>query len=335
MISEELFRYSRQLVLRAIGPDGQRKIRNSSIAIVGCGALGSHSAELLARMGVGRLKLIDRDVVELENLHRQYYTEAQAKENVPKAFALANRLAQVNSEVYLEPVTADLNSSNALSLLSDVDLVIDGTDNFETRFLLNDACLKLKKPCVFGAAIETHGMIFVVLPGGPCLRDLMDSPPLPGSVPTCEIVGVLPTVTAIVSSLQVTEALKIMLGKARRGILLFLDPWNGILEEVEVTKRADCPACVLSKFDYLTRMVKDIELCGRNAVHISSRGPVNIREINERLSHLPGLNLRLTDYTLHIRGRDFQMILFPDGRAIVKGTDPARARSLYSRYVGL
>jgi len=334
-----LLRYSRQLSLKVIGIEGQRKLREASIAIVGCGALGSHSAELLTRMGVGRLKLIDRDVVELENLHRQYYTEEHARNSHPKAIALAERLSKVNSEVEIGPVIADVNSRNVVSLITDVDIVVDGTDNFETRFLLNDACIKLGKPCVFGAAVETYGMVYPVLPSGPCLRDLMDSPPPPGSVPTCDVVGILPTVASMVSSQQITEVLKILLGKAETGKVLFFNPWERIFDEIKVAKRDDCPSCALSKFEYLSKEVKDAELCGRSSVHLSSRGPVDIRSLYQRLTSLQDLQdelrLKLSAYALYIKGRDFEMILFPDGRAIVKGADLNRAKSLYARYVGI
>ncbi len=339
MLNEDLLRYSRQLSLRVIGVEGQRRLREARIAIVGCGALGSHSAELLARMGAGKLLLIDRDVVELENLHRQNFTEEHARAGLPKAVALAERLSEINSEVEIETVVTDVNPRNVMSLIRDADIVLDGTDNFETRFLLNDACIKLGKPCVFGAAVETYGMVYPVLPSGPCLRDLMDSPPPPGSVPTCDVVGILPTVAAMVSSQQVTEALKILLGIAETGRVLFFDPWERAFDEIGVVRRQDCPSCVLYKFEYLSGEVRDAELCGSSSVHLSSRGAIDIEALYRRLSGVQDtrgeLQLKLSAHTLYIKGRDFEMILFPDGRAIVKGVDLNRAKSLYARYVGL
>lgn len=332
-----LLRYSRQIILKKIGPNGQRKIGETSIAIIGCGALGSYSAELLARAGIGRLKLVDRDVVELDNLHRQLYTEKQAEWNIPKAVACAERLKEVNSEVEVEPLVLDVSSSNVLGIIEDVDIILDGTDNFETRFLLNDACLKLEKPCIFGAAIETYGMIFPMIPKKtPCLRDLMDSPPPPGSVPTCEMVGVLNTLTSIVSSLQVTYALKIILGESIDGKVLFVDPWNESFEIISVVRRENCPACVLSKYEYLSKRPRDVELCGRDAVQINpaKESQIDLSRIFERLQGV--LDVRLTEHALYMNGRDFQMILFPDGRAIVKGAGSiGKARSIYSRYVGV
>ncbi len=336
--SNPLIRYSRQIILKEIGPSGQRKIREASVAIIGCGALGSYSAELLARAGIGRLKLVDRDVVELDNLHRQLYTEKHAEWSVPKAIACAERLREVNSEVEIEPLVVDVSPSNVLRIIKDVDVVLDGTDNFETRFLINDACLKLEKPCVFGAAIETYGMIFPMIPKRtPCLRDLMDSPPPPGSVPTCEMVGVLNTLTSIVASLQTTYTLKIILGESiNDGRVLFVDPWNESFEIISVARRKDCPSCVLSKYEYLSRRPRDVKLCGRDAIQINplKESQIDLSGIFERLQGV--LDVRLTEHALYMKGKDFQMILFSDGRSIVKGAGSIRkARSIYSRYVGV
>jgi len=320
--------------------DGQKNIWDASVATIGCGAIGSAAAELLARAGVGRLKVVDRDLVELSNLHRQLlYDERHAVEGLPKVVACAERLRQINSDVEVEPVVDDVNPRNVEAIISDVDIIVDGTDNFETRFILNDAALKLGKPWIYGAALETYGVVMPIVPDrSPCLRDLVPSPPPPGSLPTCEAVGVLNAVTVAVASLQVTESLKILTGRIDdAGKAVYIDLWNSSFEVMKIERREDCPACVLGKYEFLEgRFTRDLVLCGRNAVQISPRVEVelNLEELAGRLEKT--VSVRLRQQVLYIKVDGYEIAVFRNGRAIVKGTsDPALAKSLYSRYVGL
>ena len=320
--------------------DGQKNIWDASVATIGCGAIGSAAAELLARAGVGRLKVVDRDLVELSNLHRQLlYDERHAVEGLPKVVACAERLRQINSDVEVEPVVDDVNPRNMEAIISDVDIIVDGTDNFETRFILNDAALKLGKPWIYGAALETYGVVMPIVPDrSPCLRDLVPSPPPPGSLPTCEAVGVLNAVTVAVASLQVTESLKILTGRIDdAGKAVYIDLWNSRFEVMKIERREDCPACVLGKYEFLEgRFTRDLVLCGRNAVQISPRVEVelNLEELAGRLEKT--VSVRLRQQVLYIKVDGYEIAVFRNGRAIVKGTsDPALAKSLYSRYVGL
>ncbi len=335
-----LDRYSRQIALKVVGVEGQRRLARSSVAVIGCGALGTAVAELLARAGVGRLKLVDRDIVEISNLHRQLlYDERHAIQGAPKALACAEKISEINSEVEVEPVVADVSHRNVLNLISDVDLVIDGTDNFETRFLLNDAALSVGVPWVYGAALETYGVVMPILPGrSACLRDLIPNPPRPGALPTCELVGVLNAAAVTVASLQVASAIKLLLGDEEgAGVATYVDVWRHSLERVRVERSEDCPACVRGRYEFLEgKMSRDVVLCGRNAVQISPARDValDLEELANRLRRTA--EVRETPHVLFVRAEGLELAIFRDGRAIVKGTsDPARARSAYARYVGL
>ncbi len=335
-----LDRYSRQIALKVIGTDGQKRLANSSVAVIGCGALGTTAAELLARAGVGRLRLVDRDIVELSNLHRQMlYDERHATQGTPKALACAERISEINSEVEVEPVVTDVNHRNVLGLISDVDLVIDGTDNFETRFLLNDAALSAGVPWVYGAALETYGAVMPIVPGrSACLRDLILNPPRPGALPTCESVGVLNAAAVAVASLQVASAIKLLLGEeGDAGVVTYVDVWRVTFERVRVERSEDCPACVLGRYEFLEgKLSRDVVLCGRNAVQISPAQDVEL-DLRELANRLRGVaEVRETPHVLFIKAEGLEIAIFRDGRAIVKGTsDTARARSAYARYVGL
>ena len=267
-------RYARQVALKEIGTEGQAKIRASSVLVVGSGALGCMQAQLLARAGVGRLRLVDRDFVEVVNLHRQtLFDEDDARMTLPKAEAASRRLRKANSDVQVEAVVADVTARNIEALLDGVDVALDATDNFETRYLVNDACVKLGKPWVHGGAMGVSGNLMTIRPGvGPCLRCLFPKPPPPGSLPGCHIVGVLNTAPAIVASLQVTEALRLLVGDAPATChLTAIDLWDPRLQRVEVKRDPDCICCVRHQYDFLcvAEALTATSLVGRNAVQVT------------------------------------------------------------------
>lgn len=333
-------RYSRQVRFAAVGEEGQQRIRSAEVAMVGCGALGTVTADLLARAGVGRLRIIDRDFVEPSNLQRQLlFDEADAAEGLPKAAAAARRLAQVNSEVAVEAVVADLTPANAEDLLGGVQLIVDGTDNFETRFLINDYAVRESVPWIYVAAVGSYALKMPVFPGRTaCLRCVYPEPP-PGAQPTCETDGVLAPATAAIAALACGDALKILAGSGDKvnARLTTLDVWTGNIRQLEPSKKdSGCPCCVHRRFEHLTGSRRaPISLCGRNAVQIHERSrPVNLAELATRLS--PIAPVRSNDFALRASVENYELTVFPDGRAIVKGTtDPGIARGIYARYVGM
>jgi adenylyltransferase/sulfurtransferase len=333
-------RYAKQLLFRPVGREGQERLRRSRVTIVGLGALGSVLANHLARAGVGFLRLCDRDFVELDNLQRQVlYDEEDVRAALPKAAAAAAKLARINSEVVLDPRVTDVGHANAEELARDVDLVLDGTDNFETRFVLNDACVKLGRPWVYGGCVGSYGMAMAVLPGeGPCFACLLGERPAPGTSPTCDTAGVLNTAVAVVASLQANEALKILLGKreALAGGLQTLDLWSNTFQVVRVPRSASCEVCAGRKFRHLEGAPSGAtSLCGRNAVQVSPApgARLDLAEAERRLAPLGAV--RRNAYLLKFAADGCELTIFPDARAIIQGTeDLARARSLYARYVG-
>jgi adenylyltransferase/sulfurtransferase len=333
-------RYAKQLLFRPVGKEGQERLRRSRVTIVGLGALGSVLANHLARAGVGFLRLCDRDFVELDNLQRQVlYDEEDVRAALPKAAAAAAKLARINSEVVLDPRVTDVGHANAEELARDVDLVLDGTDNFETRFVLNDACVKLGRPWVYGGCVGSYGMAMAVLPGeGPCFACLLGERPAPGTSPTCDTAGVLNTAVAVVASLQANEALKILLGKreALAGGLQTLDLWSNTFQVVRVPRSASCEVCAGRKFRHLEGAPSGAtSLCGRNAVQVSPApgARLDLAEAERRLAPLGAV--RRNAYLLKFAADGCELTIFPDARAIIQGTeDLARARSLYARYVG-
>jgi len=338
-----LERYSRQILLSEIGREGQKRLLSSAVAIIGCGALGSVVASSLVRAGVGRVKIVDRDYIELNNLQRQIlFDEEDIARELPKAVAAAEKLRKVNSQVEIEPIVADVNPGNVEEIIGDVDLVLDGTDNFETRLLINDACVKHSLPWVYGAVIATYGMTMAIIPHRtPCFRCFLADMPAPGSTPTCDTVGVLSPAVNIVASLEVTEGLKLLMGKEEElhGRLIYVDAWTGTLERLELGRGDDaCPACDLGRFEFLEARVGSYltSLCGREAVQVNVRGEarVSFPDLAERLNSVG--QVTFNDYLLRFKVDSYQLTIFPDGRAIIKGTtDEAMARSLYARYVGL
>ena len=331
-------RYSRQVLFAGIGEAGQERLRSAVVAVAGCGALGSFQAGAMARAGVGRLILIDRDYVELSNLQRQWlFCEADAAEGVPKAIAAAREIARINSGVKVDPEVADLTPANIEDLLEDVALVLDGTDNFETRYLINDYCVSRDIPWIYGAAVGSYGLTMPVLPGsGACLQCIFPEPPS-GAQPTCETAGVLNTVTSLIASLQVSDALRILTGA---GIdcprITTVDVWSGHIRQVKLPPPDPaCPSCGTRQFPHLTGAHRaPISLCGRNAVQIHERArPLDLQDLAHRLSPLG--EVRANEFALRFFPAPYEMTIFPDGRAIIKGTaDTGVARSLYAKYVG-
>jgi molybdopterin-synthase adenylyltransferase len=339
--SESSDRYARQRLFAPFGSGGQAKLAAARVTLVGCGALGTHLAQHLVRAGVGRLRICDRDFVELNNLQRQVlFDEEDVRQNLPKAAAAAAKLSRVNGEVAIEARIVDVNPSNVESLISDADLVLDGTDNFETRFLLNDACLKLKKPWVYGGCVGADGMVLAVLPGkSPCFRCFVPDPPEPGSVATCDTAGVLGPAVGVVASLQAAEALKLLTGRAdalAEG-LITVDVWGNRQHIFKMSRSPECPACGKGRYDFLEGAASGAAttLCGRNAVQIvpGSEAKVDLAGLESRLSGVGAV--KRNEYLLRLDADGFEVTVFPDGRAIIRGTDdPARARAVYAKYVG-
>jgi molybdopterin/thiamine biosynthesis adenylyltransferase len=332
-------RYSRQVLFAGIGEEGQRRLGASSVAVVGCGATGSVLAMLLARAGVGALRLIDRDYVEASNLQRQMlFDEADAADSVPKAFAAARHLARMNSAIALEPHVADLTPANISSLLTGVDLILDGTDNFETRYLINDFAVKHGLPWIYAAAVGSYGVTMNVLPGRTaCLTCIFPEAPR-GALETCDTAGILGPAVSLAASAAAGEALKLLVGAVDklRPTLLSFDLWSNQRAEVSSARpRPGCPTCRERRFPHLeTKTRAAITLCGRNSVQIHERRrQMDFGELSRRLA--PHGRVRHTDFVLKFWPEPYELTLFPDGRAIIRGTtDAALARSLYARYIG-
>jgi len=332
-------RYSRQVLFREIGAEGQRKLTASHIVIVGCGATGSALASLLARAGVGTIRIIDRDYVESSNLQRQsLFDEADAAESLPKAIAAARKIAAFNSAIAIEPRVADLTPSNVEALLDGVPLILDGTDNFETRYLINDFAVKNSIPWIYTGAVGSYGVTMNVLPGKTaCLTCVFADPPQ-GMSETCETAGILNSAVNLAASIAASEAIKLLVGAEKwvRRTLLSFDVWRNERAEVAADQpRAGCRTCGEHEFPHLAGEGRPhITLCGRNSVQIHERHrPVNLAQMSEQLKPLG--TVRHNDFVLKFWRQPYEMTLFPDGRAIIKGTtDKTIARSLYSRYVG-
>jgi len=334
-------RYSRQAIFQGIGSEGQEKIGHSRVAIIGLGALGTVIANNLARAGVGYLRLIDRDFVELSNLQRQtIFNEEDVRNELPKALAAEEYLKKVNSDIELEAVISDFNVSNAESLLADIDLVMDGTDNYETRFLLNDVCLKKNIPWVHGAVLGSYGVTTNIIPGKtPCYQCFMPEMPKMGTGGTCSSVGVLNMITGIVSCYASAEALKILVDSPDiRKTTLFIDVWDNSFNSVELPIIPECPACGKKEYHYLSNRkgTYTTSLCGQNAVQIV---PGQVRKIDfahvaKGLIHLG--DCQYNSFLLRLKIGETEITLFSDGRAIIKNIENEnKAKALYTEYFGL
>ena len=335
-------RYSRQILFEEIGPEGQARLMDARVALVGCGALGTVQASLLVRAGVGHLRIIDRDFVEESNLQRQIlFDEEDVRAILPKAVAAEKKLRATNSLVDVEGLVEDLNASSIGRLLTGFDLVLDATDNFDARFLLNDYCVKTATPWIYGACVGSYGLTFPILPGDTaCLRCVFESAPPPGLSPTCDTAGVLGPIVGVVASLQVAEALKILSGRLERVSrrISVVDVWEGRQSQIDLPAREPaCPCCGKREFPYLEGALGSdtATLCGRNAVQIRRRDGVtlDLDEVARRLG--PIGTVEKNRFLLRADIDAYRLTVFADGRAIVSGTtDAAVAKSLYSRYVG-
>jgi len=332
-------RYSRQTVFPPVGDAGQAKLLSSCVVVIGCGALGSNISVLLARAGVGKLRIIDRDFVEEHNLCRQVlFTEEDVRLQIPKAIAAQRALARANSTIEIDAIVADVNPTNVESFCQDADVILDGLDNIETRYLLNDVAMKLNIPWVYGGALGSGGMTMTVLPGkSPCLRCAVPFAPERGSMPTCESAGVVNTAPAIIGAMEANEAIKIIVGtgKLNTGIIM-VDLWQNMFDKLKVAMRDDCQSCH-GKYDFLNEKfdVRVRSLCGQSRsiqVVDSSVRDISLDNLAKRLKGFG--TVRQGEQTLRLTVDDYEVIVFPDGRAIIKNTlDEKEARELYNKYV--
>jgi adenylyltransferase/sulfurtransferase len=335
-------RYSRQILFSGIGAEGQRRLLQSRALIVGCGALGSAHAESLARAGVGKLRIADRDFVESSNLQRQtMFTERDAAERIPKAVAAANHIRELNAEIEVESEIVDVNHSNIERLVKDCDVVLDGTDNFATRYLINDACVKHKINWIYGAAVGSYGVTMTILPHqSPCLRCVFEAAPPAASAPTCDTAGVIMPIISVVAAVQVAEALKILTGQTaslHRSLMQF-DVWRNEWRKINPGPPSpDCATCGLLRFEMLDAASEEFAavLCGRDAVQVSpsQATTINFAELAQRLQATG--EVKFNDYLLRFRTAEFELTVFQDARSIIRGTNEvATARSLYAKYIG-
>jgi molybdopterin/thiamine biosynthesis adenylyltransferase len=333
-------RYSRQVLFRPIGEAGQERLLGSRAVLVGCGALGTVVAGLLVRAGLGRLRIVDRDFVERSNLQRQtLFDEADAEAALPKAVAAERRLRAANSGVAIEGVVADLTPKNAEELLGGCDLILDGTDNFETRWLLNDASIHLGVPWIYAAAVAGYGVTMPIVPGRTaCLACLVEAAGGAGAEETCDTVGVLNAAVSIIASLEAAEAIKLLVGapESAAGRLLAYDAWAARFQSLAVGRALDCRACVRRELHYLRGEAQpQVTMCGRDSVQIHERSRrLDLAALGRRLGEVAS-EVRANEYLLRFRVAPYELTVFADGRAIIKGTrDAAVARSLYARYIG-
>jgi molybdopterin-synthase adenylyltransferase len=334
-------RYSRQILFGGIGDEGQRRLFAARILVIGCGALGSAHAESLARAGVGHLRIVDRDFVEPSNLQRQtMFTESDAQNRLPKAIAAAHHLRAINSTVEIEPHIVDVNHSNIEQLIDGCDVVIDGTDNFAIRYLINDACVKHETNWIYGAAVGSYGVTMTIRPHvTACLRCVFEEAPPAASAPTCDTAGVIMPIINIVSAVQVAEAFKLITGRLEdlHGSLMQFDVWRNEWRRIGTGKsRADCPTCGLGLYETLSSASEGAAvLCGRDAIQISPAQPtrINFSALAERLRRAG--EVKFNEYLLRFKTGKFELTVFQDARSIIRGTDEiAVARSLYAKYIG-
>jgi adenylyltransferase/sulfurtransferase len=339
-------RYSRQILFSEIGEAGQQLLLESSAVMVGCGALGTALANLLVRAGVGKLRIVDRDFVEPSNLQRQtLFEESDAQEALPKAVAAERRLRAINSGVSIEGIVADVSPKNAEELLSGFPLILDGTDNFETRFLLNDVAVHLNVPWIYAAVVASYGVTLTVRPGQTaCLACALESESGNGSQQqagmedTCDTIGVLGAAAGVIASIQAAEAIKLLAGKSESagGRLISFDVWSGKFQSVRVARNPECRVCVRRDFRYLEGEAQPhLTMCGRDSVQIHERRrQLDLTALGKRIA-LTVAEVRENGFLLRFRVPPYEMTVFADGRAIIKGTrDTSVARSLYARYIG-
>jgi len=336
-------RYSRQILFDGIGEAGQRRLLASRAIIIGSGALGTAQAEALARAGVGRLRVVDRDFVEATNLQRQtMFTESDAQERLPKAVACVSHLAKINSEIQMEAEVVDVNHSNVERLVKDCDIVLDGTDNFTTRYLINDACVKHEINWVYGAAVGSYGVTTTIRPHvTPCLRCIFEEAPPAASAPTCDTAGVIMPIISIVAAVQVSEVLKLLTGQPEKlhGSFMQFDVWQNQWTSSFTNRKpsADCPTCSFAHYKNLEADAGEfvVSLCGRDAVQVSPRrsDQIDLPALAGRLRSAG--DVQINPYLLRLRVGEYELTVFQDARAIIRGTDDVTtARALYAKYVG-
>ncbi|MFZ3330096.1 MAG: ThiF family adenylyltransferase [Candidatus Acidiferrales bacterium] len=344
MNSEQREKYSRQILFAGIGEAGQERLLGASAVLVGCGALGTVVANLLVRAGLGRLRIIDRDFVEASNLQRQtLFEEADAREALPKAKAAERRLRASNSDVLVEGLVADLTPESSEELLGGFDLILDGTDNFETRLLLNDLAVARNVPWIYAAVVGSYGVTMTIRPGETaclaCLTEGDEKSAALGAEATCDTAGVVNAAVGVIASIEAAEAMKLLGGKpeALNGRLISCDVWSGRFQSIRIARNPDCRACGRREFAYLAgESQPHITMCGRDSVQIHERGRrLDLDELGRRIAQASTDGLHHNEFLLRFRVPPYELTVFPDGRAIVKGTkDPAVARSLYARYIG-
>ncbi len=339
-------RYARQVRFDAIGIEGQRRLSRAHVVLIGCGALGTVLANTLVRAGVGHLRICDRDYIEKDNLQRQVlFDESDIEAGLPKAQAAVKKLKRINAQVSIEGVVTDVNHTNIETLTDDAELILDGTDNFETRFLINDLCIKTGRPWVYGAVVGATGLCMTIVPGKtPCLRCVFEQAPPPELSPTCDTAGVLGSVVNIIASLQAVEAMKLLMGRVDdiNRHLVHVDAWSGRFVNMNVRSSSepnDCPCCQRRRFPFLSGEQATITttLCGRNAVQINlgAATTVSFSAMADKLKRAATSAVSYNEFMLRATVDGYELTLFADGRAIIKGTDdPDRARSVYARYLG-
>jgi adenylyltransferase/sulfurtransferase len=350
--TRDLARYHRQIIFPAFGQESQERLLAAKVTIIGCGATGTALSNLLVRAGVGRVRIIDRDYIELNNLQRQIlFDEDDIAANLPKAEAAARKLRRVNSDVTVEGIVADLNPGNVIDLLNDADVVVDGTDNFSTRFLLNDACLSLGKPWIYTGVIASYGMTATLIPDGAvgklpgsrqatgCLRCFLTEMPAPGTTPTCDTAGVIGPGVALLTAIGGAEAMKLISGHGQLNPgIIHMDVWHHDYEKFTLARNPECPACGAHDYEYLNAQVgtTSAALCGRNAVQVVVTGgpKLDLAAIGEQLAPV-ARQITRNAYLLRAQIDGYEFTVFPDSRAIIKGTeDEEVAKGLYARYLG-
>ncbi len=342
MNPNERARYLRQIIFAPLGEAGQEKLLAARVLVVGCGATGSVIANTLARAGVGHLRIADRDFIELNNLQRQIlFDEQDIADGLPKAAAAARKLRKINSSITVEPVIADVNPENVEDLIRDVDLVLDGTDNFETRYLVNDACVKHNRPWIYGGAVSSYGATMTIIPHETaCFRCVFQHAPAPGTLATCDTAGVIAPIVNVIGSIVSAEAIKLLTGAAPRTEgMLHVDLWENSFETFQLKRMPDCLTCVEEEYEFLEgarQGVMTAHLCGRNSVQVrAGHGQaLNLSELTERLNKVG--QATFNEYLVQFSVDNYQMTIFPDARAIVKGTeDETVAKNLYAKYIGM
>jgi len=335
-------RYSRQIITFAIGEEGQKKLKKSSVLLIGCGGLGSTIATILVRAGVGRLRIVDRDFVEITNLQRQIlFDEDDLNANIPKGVIAERKLKKINSDVEIEGIVADFNPSNAESLSEGIDLILDGLDNMEGRFLINDLSIKKGIPWIYGTCLSTYGLTFNIIPKkSPCLRCIYDN--FANSSMTCETTGIIGPIVVLIASIQSAEALKILTGNEKdlRNDMLFVDLWRNEFEKIPIShlKKENCSTCGMRRFDFLERgkISSVMSICGSNSIQINppAEKSLNLEKIVESLKTYG--TVVFNEYLVKFFYQEYEITIFKDGRVIVKGTsDPSIAKSLYSKFIGM